>query len=108
YDDERKVMILHDPSFGPAGEMSYGDFESNWRLNDSTFIAKPPQGYAEFVAKRRAAEPYPPRTADMQAAVHFVFGYGFSEIGRPAEAEREFEKGLAIPGIGKGYRHMLA
>lgn len=108
YDDERKVMILHDPSFGPAFEMDYGEFEANWRLDGMQYMARPPAGYAEFVAKRPAGKPYAPRTPDMQAAVHFAYGYGFSEIGRPSEAEREFEKGLTIPGVGNGYRHMLA
>lgn len=108
FDDERKVMILHDPSFGPAWEMGYSDFESNWRLNGFNYVARPPQGYADSVAKRPASGPYPARTPDMQAAVHFAFGYGFSEVGRAAEAERELEKGLALPGVGNGYRHVLA
>lgn len=102
YDDERKVIIMHDPSFGPAWEMGYDDFEANWRLNEYVYIARPPEGYADFVARRRASQTYPPRTPDMQAAVHFAFGYGFSEVGRGADAEREFEKGLALAGIGNG------
>ena len=108
YDDERKVMILHDPSFGPAFEMGYDEFESSWRLVGLLYDALPPAGYAEFVAKRPAGKPYSPRTPDMQAAVHFAYGYGFSEIGRASEAEREFETGLNVPGIGNGYRHLLA
>lgn len=108
YDDDRKVVIMHDPSFGPAWEMGYDEFESNWRLNEYVHFARPPEGYADFVAKRPASPPYPPRTPDMQAAVHFAFGYGFAEIGWAAEAEREFEKGLALPGVGNGYRHVLA
>lgn len=108
YDDERKVMMLHDPSFGPAWEMGYSDFESNWRLNGFNYNARPPQGYADFVAKRPASGAYPARTPDMQAAVHFAFGYGFSEVGRAADAERELEKGLAVAGVGNGYRHVLA
>lgn len=108
YDDERKVMILHDPSFGPAWEIGYDEFESNWRINDFEYMARPPEGYADFVAKRRVSGAYPARTPDMQAAVHFAFGYGFSEVGRATEAERELEKGLAVAGVGNGYRFVLA
>src|SRR5260370_11690536 len=28
YDDDRRVVILHDPSFGPAWEVGYDDFET--------------------------------------------------------------------------------
>ena len=108
YDDERRVMIVHDPSFGPAWEMGYEDFENMWRYNEFVFMARPPEGYAEFVAKRPPADPYPPHTPDMRAAVHYVAGYGLSQIGKAAEAERELEQGLAIANVGNGYRFLLA
>jgi tetratricopeptide (TPR) repeat protein len=108
YDDERKVMILHEPSFGPASEIGYDDFERMWQYNELKYMARPPQDYVELVARRRAADTYPARTPDMHAALHYALGYGYSEIGKGAEAEREFEKGLALPGIGNGYRHVLS
>lgn len=39
YDDERRVMIVHDPSFGPAWEIGYEDFENMWRYNEFIFLA---------------------------------------------------------------------
>jgi hypothetical protein len=108
YDDGRKVMIVHEPSFGPAGEIGYEEFERMWQYNEYKYMARPPQGYAEYLAKRRATEAYPARTPDMRAAGHYAFGYGYSEIGKGTEAERELEQGLALPGIGNGYRHVLA
>jgi tetratricopeptide (TPR) repeat protein len=108
YDDARRVMILHCPSFGPAWELDYDRFESNWRLDGLVYAARPPEDYEAFVAKREASEDYPAHTPDMRAATHYAYAYGYSEVGRAADAERELETGLAIPGVGKGYRHLLA
>ena len=107
YDDDRKVVILHDPSFGPAWEVTYDDFEKMWAPHGRIYGVGYPPDYAEVLAKRSTAPPYPPRTSDQQAAVHFVFGYALSSVGRVVEAEEQIRKGLAIRGIGKGYQHLL-
>ena len=108
YDDERRVMIVHDPSFGPALEIGYDDFDTMWRYKGRAYVAAVPEGVASIAAKRPSAPPYPLRTPDMQAALHFVTGYAQAQIGRSAEAEQAFAKGLALPGVGPGYRFMLA
>ena len=108
YDDERKVMIVHDPSFGPAWEMGYEDFLYMWQFNEFVFMARPPEGYVEFVAKRPPAHPYPRRTPDMRAAFHYVSAYGLAQSGKTAEAAQELEQGLTIADMGRGYRFLLS
>ena len=68
YDDPRKVMILHDPSFGPAWELSYADFENMWSFWNRLYVAMYPNDFARVLAKRAAAPPYPARTAAQHAA----------------------------------------
>ena len=36
-----------------------------------------------------------------------MYAYALNATGRPKEGEEEFRKGLAIPGIGPGYQHLL-
>ncbi len=108
YNDDRGVIILHDPSFGPAWEVSYKDFDDMWGAMDRSYTVAYPPDYMKVLSKRtREAAPYHQRTPDQQAAVHFVFGYALSSVGRAVEAEEEIRKGLAIPDIGKGYQHLL-
>jgi len=107
YDDDRKVLTLHDPSFGPAFEVSYDDFDKMWSVFDRTYIAAYPPNYKELLLKRATASQYRARTPDEQAAEHFVFGYALSSVGQSDEAEKHFKKGLAISGIGKAYEHLL-
>lgn len=108
YDDERRVMIVHDPSFGPALEIGYDDFDTMWRYSERRFSVSAPEGPGRIAAKRTSNSPYPPRTPDMQAALHYVTGYALAAIGRAAEAEEAFARGLAVPKISQGYRFMLA
>lgn len=106
YDDERRVMIVHDPSFGPALDIGYDDFETMWRYANRRYAVARPGG--QVPASPADAAPYPPRSADMQAALQFVTGYALLESGRLAEAGQAFAQGLALPGVGPGYRFMLA
>lgn len=108
YDDERRVVVVHDPSFGPALELGYDDFDTMWRYTGRIFDAGVPQDYTRLADKRGSPAPYPTRTPGAQAAWHFVTGYGLTEVGRTAEAEQTFAKGLVLAGVGPGYRFMLA
>lgn len=107
YDDRQKVIILHDPSFGPAWQLGYDEFEKMWAAINRGYMAVYPPNYGDVLAKRSPASPYPVRTPDHQAAVHYVFGYALSSVGRVVDAEEQFRKGLAIPGIRNGYKHLL-
>jgi ankyrin repeat protein len=107
YDDERKVVVLHDPTFGPAFEMSYDDFMPTWEVLGKRYAGSSPPDYAKRLAKRGAAKPYRPRSPQEQAAEHYVYGYALNATGRPKEGEEQFRKGLAIPGIGPGYQHLF-
>jgi tetratricopeptide (TPR) repeat protein len=107
YDDVRKVLTLHGPSFGPAWEVSYDDFEKMWRATDGYYLLAYPPDYAETLLKRPASLPYRARTPDEQAAEQYIYGYALSSVGRVKEAAERFNDGLTIPGIGKGYQHLL-
>ncbi len=107
YDDGKKVFIVHDPSFGPAFEIRYEDFDRMWAATDGSYVVVSPDGFPERTPARPAGSAYRPRTPDEQAAMHFVYGYALDCIGRLAEGARHFEQGLAIPGVGKGYQFLL-
>jgi len=107
YDDPRKVIILHDPSFGPAWELSYADFETMWSFWSRFYMAMYPNDFARVLAKRPAASPYPARTAAQHAAEDYMYGYALAAVGRRNEAESRLKAGLAIPELPSGYRHVM-
>jgi tetratricopeptide (TPR) repeat protein len=107
YDDARRVLILHDPTFGPAWEVGYDDFWKMWNfLGEPFYIASYPPNYLQILAKKGPATPYL-RSSDNEAAVHYVYGYAWQSIGQPAAAEKEFRQGLALSGVGTAYDHLL-
>jgi tetratricopeptide (TPR) repeat protein len=107
YDDSRRVMILHDPSLGPACEVGYDDFERMWGAAGKRYTRPRPSDWTKRLAGRSVSSRYRQRTPDEQAAQHFLYGYAHSAIGQPDPAEEHFRKGLAIAGISKAYRHLL-
>jgi hypothetical protein len=107
YDDPRKVIILQDPSFGPAWELSYADFENMWSFWNRLYVAMYPDDFARVLAKRSPAPPYPARTAAQHAAEEYVYGYALASVGRRNEAEARLRAGLAIPDLPSGYRHLM-
>lgn len=107
YDDERKVLILHDPSFGPALEIGYSDFERMWEAADRNYMAVIPEGHQEKMATGPSVPDYRARTPEEQAAMHFVYGYALDCLGRLEEGSRHFEEGLRIEGISPEYRYLL-
>jgi tetratricopeptide (TPR) repeat protein len=107
YDDTRKVVTLHDASFGPGWEVSYEDFDRMWAAGGRSYGVVYPSNYTEILAKRSAVPAYPSRTPEQRAAEAYVMGYALSAAGRQAEAETRFREGLAIPGISRGMQHLL-
>lgn len=107
YDDVRKVVIFHDPSFGPAWEVSYADFEPMWNFSNRSYTLMYPDDFAKVLARRSTAPVYPPRTAAQHAAEEYVYGYALASVGRRSEAEARLKDGLAIPGLTPGYRHLM-
>ena len=107
YDDDREILILHDPTFGPAWEVRYDDFEAMWEPTDRNFSVPIPHNHQEIISDRSSAISYSERLPDDEAAVQFVFGYASSSSGRVEEAEVHLRKGLATPGIGKGFQFLF-
>jgi tetratricopeptide (TPR) repeat protein len=112
YDDARKVVILHDPSFGPAWEVSYSDFDTMWSFWNRLYMANYPDDFARVLARRPAAggaggAAYPARTAGQHAAEEYVYGYALAAVDRRDEAAARLKSGLAIPELSSGYRHVL-
>lgn len=107
YDDQREVLIIHNPTLGPAIEVSYQDFDKMWAPRGRHYFVAHPRDLKRAAARRRAPKPYPSRTPDQIAAKHFTYAYALSSIGRVAEGEDELDQGLAVPGIGKAYQHLL-
>lgn len=107
YDDERQVISLHDPSFGPNWEVNYADFDKMWSFFGRSYEALLPPNSAKILANKQVPGPYPARSADNEAAVHYVYGYAMENIGRTEDADREFRTALAMPGISTAYQHLL-
>jgi len=107
YDDARRVVTLHDPTFGPAWTVGYDDFDRMWSLTNRTWMVMRPHEPRAIVAERQAAPPYRARTADEQAAGDLVFALALSSGGRDREAADRLRHALALPDISVGYRHLL-
>ena len=107
YDDDREVLLLHDPKFGPAWEITYADFDKMWEPIGRRYGVVYPPDAAARLASRPPAEPYRPRTTEERAAEHFVFGYAHACAGQVTAARQHFRQGLALPGLDAGYRHLF-
>ena len=107
YDDDRKVVILHDPSFGPAWEVGYDDFEMMWRLFDHFYAVTYPPDFAKRLDTRSGSRPYAARTAGQHAAESFVFGYALASVGRLSDGKERMAAGLGAPYVPPGYRHLF-
>jgi tetratricopeptide (TPR) repeat protein len=106
YDDERRTIVLHDPSFGPAWEIDVDEFDRMWEPRDRHYIVVHRADHEQYLAQRPPAAPYPAPSPDQRAAHLYVFGAAQAVAGRPAESEDLLRQALAIPGISKGYRHL--
>jgi tetratricopeptide (TPR) repeat protein len=106
YDDSRSVVILHDPTFGPAFEMSYADFDSAWSAAGNSWAIVHPRmvGPRTFPADTST---YRARTVDEQATEHFVHGYALFSLGRFEEAEKRFRRGLLLDGLDSAHHFLL-
>jgi tetratricopeptide (TPR) repeat protein len=107
YDDDRKVFIVHDPSFGPAFEIGYDDFDKMWSLADNNYSIMFPADLPQEIPEELPAAHYRNRTPDERAAMHFVYGYALDCVCRLADGKAYFEKGLSTAGISKGYEFLL-
>jgi len=107
YDNQRHVVVLHDPTFGPAWEMSYDDFERTWAANNYAWLVAHPKVVAGEMGYRADHPQYRPRTPDEVAVEHFVYGYALSSSGNLLGGEGRFRQGLATAGISKGHRFLL-
>ncbi len=105
FDLARRVVIVHDPVFGPAWEVPYDDFEAMWSAADRMYCVLMPKDGARPSLAMTAA--YPPRTPDQQAAEYYLYGYSLAATGRPAEAEERYRAGLNIRDLSAGYRFIF-
>lgn len=107
YDDERQAVTLHDPSFGPAWEISYEQFDSMWEPMERAYLVLLPPDAADRNARRQATVPYRLPTTNEQAALLYVSGYAWSSAGDPDTGRTILRKGLELHGLGLGYRHLF-
>lgn len=107
YDDQRRVVMLHNPTFGPAWEISYEDLERAWAANDYAWSVSYPKSFSGKASARADRPPYRPRTPDELAVEHFIYGYALSSSGNLVGGEKRFRQGLATSGISQGHRFLL-
>jgi len=103
YDDDRKVVILHDPSFGPAWEVGYDDFEMMWALFDHFYVVMYPPDFAKRarhalgLATVRGAYGWSPRGGELRVRLCLWPPWA----GSPTPKER-LAAGLGAPDILRG------
>lgn len=105
YDDTRRVVVLHDPFFGPAREMGYDDFERMWGANTHQCITFAPRKGQDKRPSKGA--PYRALTPDEQASYPYLVGYALVNTGRAMEAMEMLQKAAAVPGISTGRKHVI-
>lgn len=104
-DPVRRVVIVHDPVFGPAWEVPYDDFERMWSAADRMYsVLEWKDGTRPSAAPMSA---YPPRTPDQRAAEEYLYGYSLAATGRTAEADERYRAGLSIEDLSVGYRFLF-
>ncbi len=106
YDDEKRVVVLHCPSFGPAWEVSYEDFDRMWSFMDRSFVTLYPKNVEPVRTPRSPVRAYPPRSSRQLAASHFMYGYALAQMGQASAATTEFRAIQALGDVGKGYEHL--
>ena len=107
YDGVRRVVTLHDPTFGPAWEIGEDDFDRMWALTNRAWVVMRPHEPRTIVDERRTAPPYRARTADELAASDLVFAQALATVGRDREAADRLRQGLARTDLSDSYRHLL-
>lgn len=107
YDDKRRVIVMHDATFGPAWEVSYDVFDRFWEPSGRSYSVIHPSKDSRAPSSYPADGAYATRTPDQRAAEAYVMGYALSAAGQPADAEAKLKQGLAIPGISTGMQHLL-
>jgi tetratricopeptide (TPR) repeat protein len=104
-DPARRVVIVHDPEFGPASEVPFDDFEVMWSAADHMYCVLAPKGGARPSVTATSA--YPPRTPDQRAAECYLYGYSLAATGKAAEADERYRAGLSLDGLSAGYRFLF-
>jgi len=107
YDDARREVIVHDPSFGPARPVGYGDFDRMWAVTGRAAIVMHPHDPEPAVAARVGSPPYRARTADEEAAEAIVEAHVLAAAGALDEAQRRVQAVLRADGLERGHEHLL-
>jgi len=107
FDDNKGVIILHDPSFGPTWEVPYEDFELMWEPWGSKIDVTMPPNWMAKLARHDYDAVYQTRSADDNASFHYVYGVSLARVGRIPESLDHLEKGLALSGLSDGYRFLF-
>lgn len=105
YDDERRVLLMHDPSLGPDLELAYDEFVPMWQAMGAKYWAVHPEPVPETPPGR--AGNVRPRTPDDDAAAALFRAYGLETIGDHAQAEQLLRSALAPEGVSAARRHLL-
>jgi tetratricopeptide (TPR) repeat protein len=107
FDEARGVMLMHDPSFGPAWELPRAQFEAAWRAAGAHMTYVQPDDAAAVAARFARAPAYRTRTVDERAAEKYAFSYANAAVGEFATAERLAREGITGIEASDGYRHVL-
>ncbi len=106
YDDGRNVIILHDPSFGPAIELPTPDFQRMWEMMGQTYCVSRPKDKVEKETAKKAPATYPKSTPDQDGSRRFVFAYANAAAGNLKQAEEEYRSLSMDSGMPANIRHL--
>jgi hypothetical protein len=106
YDIGRRIVILHDPSFGPALEMPMDQFTAMWEATDREYFISRPKTPGRKLPPAANPAGYPGRSAAQRAAQAYVFAYGEAASGRLPAAKTAYTGLADRPDTPRNLRHL--
>ncbi|MBC8317891.1 MAG: hypothetical protein H8E41_08280 [Desulfobulbaceae bacterium] len=107
FDDTKKVFIIHDPTFGPAWEVSYDDFDRMWAPWGRKFDVVLPPNWGQKLMDHNYNSIYQARSVSDKAAFHYVHGVALASVGLMEESFKHLEEGVAFADLSDGYRFLF-
>lgn len=111
YNDAKRVAILHCPTFGPAWEVDYEDFDRMRKVSGTILLSIKIDKPREVGINSKAYKKYPPASVTQSAAFYLLHAMALSVSATSADdikrAEGYLIKGLSIKGIPESYRHLF-
>lgn len=110
YDEAKRAAILHCPTFGPAWEVNYDDFDIMRKICSPTLTAIKTERFMS-TEDAKDTKAYSAASIDQSSAFYLIHAIALSISAKSVDdiklAEDYLLKGLSIQGLSKSYRHLF-